>query len=1742
METNNYRVVRGKIVAELRRELMGPSNPNEELHNEFPTSRYIVGRLAPARSGDDDTDAIIDSTENDTLAIGADENEEGHDDQQVPLVIGFNPASMGLSFLVDLKIKSLKVEVSWGDYKREKQDENSRQTVWRRYPREAIVSGIDISSRKKIGPIALTKDQPSDFSVSVTGIDDPEIFIEGIVHNFSDYRAISLFLVNRRTKGELSDRSKDERWIYQPKLCVATDPAEPGFVAKDIQFRDDNDEVDGDAASSNLLYRHAQEFATGHGVAAYWSTPSEDGQRTSSVFTEYIPFYEVPKFIPPEEASGGAVLDMKKLSEAQEAIIIKKMLMPLAESYENWISEQEKASDSSEISENPQYRDASKENLNKAKECLKRIRNGIDLIASDPHVYTAFQFANKVMWDQRIHSLWAARNRKANEVSGNHEEFDFSENRTWRSFQMGFILLNILGISQEKSEDRKIVDLLWFPTGGGKTEAYLGLSAFTLALRRLRGNKYGLEAGAGVSIIMRYTLRLLTVQQFQRAAALISSCEIERRKNPHRWGEEPFMIGVWVGRGITPNTFSESCKAIENFSEKKRAREGSPVQFVTCPRCGSRLVNENGFPEQNTYIPDKQKQQTRIYCNNQKCEFALGSHQEDGIPAVVSDDEIYRLRPSLVVATVDKFARMPFKGETQGLFGYRDRFSPTYGHLTPAHHDKIGGRAVRDEMKVPRLFPPELIIQDELHLISGPLGTMVGLYESAVDFVTTIDFDSETHIQPKVIASTATIRRAHQQVRQLYNRKLNIFPSAGTSAKDSFFSRELTVDENIDDSEGRLFIGLNAPGSSTKTLLVRVYSVLLAASQAEINNNQALADPYSTLVGYFNSLRALGGAKRLVEDDIRLTRLKYLEKQREFPRRTVPVSEELTSRLDSWKIPGLLKKLDSSFPRGDANWPVDVLLATNMISVGVDIDRLGLMVVTGQPKTTAEYIQATSRVGRKYPGLVVTMYNWLGARDLSHYERFYSYHAALYRYVESISVTPFSSRALDRGLKGILVSMIRLTTPGMELEKEAENFNKDKEEIERVIKYLYDRASSLVGKKNAELVQRRLLSYSDDWAHLADDLLRYTWLHDSQRPPKNSRVLIRTAGTTNEGEWSTPGSLREVEPTASFSLLNPDKESKATSVIGDVRPSQVITTFGPGAIVDLQTLSVVVAGIDHWPTHDAKPIHESRLEKILKVSKFLPARQSQDNRAFKKGTVPTFLFPRYQLCPACRTLSEPRENYLEYDLKQKSLLCKAPECEGREKRRATTIPAPFIVACPSGHMDDFPWRRYVHDGQNTCKKKMSLISIAKTGSVADLLVRCKCGKQKNIGNAFGEKQADAIGPCTKHRPWLGSSDMDSACKHENQVRVLQRGATNAWFPVVRSALVVRETATPIGQAIRACDPKQIDKIDTQDTLKQLIEMKMFPSLLPFKVDEIWEKLKKLRGDIPADDVDLRWPEWNAFRESANHTTDKHELCLEDGEVPKKLNRFISRVVLARKLLEIRVLTGFTRIDPIGGPSEDEARMDIAPIFRKRSDWLPGIEVRGEGIFIEFNEGALTKWENGKDVQQRTSAMEEKYVEWEKQRGAEQTNFPGPRYVLLHSFAHSMIRQLALDCGYSASSVRERIYCCNESKRKMAGVLLYTASSDSEGSLGGLVDLGSPNRFPQLVYSALRSAQKCSSDPLCADHKPDVHATINGAACHACILASETSCESFNRFLDRNFLVPTFAYESLSFFSNLGIGK
>jgi len=433
------------------------------------------------------------------------------------------------------------------------------------------------------------------------------------------------------------------------------------------------------------------------------------------------------------------------------------------------------------------------------------------------------------------------------------------------------------------------------------------------------------------------------------------------------------------------------------------------------------------------------------------------------------------------------------------------------------------------------LAPPDLIIQDELHLISGPLGTLVGLYETAVDFLSARRHDGRL-VGPKVIASTATARRAFEQVQAVFNRSMRVFPPPGLEPEDSFFAVERPVD---DDTPGRLYVGVCAPGKSMKTAYIRVAASLLSSATG-LRTNPAIAEPYSTLVSYFNSLRELGGAIRLMDDDIpaRLQQLRIAG----LPRTHRPVYVELTSRIRQEEIPHLLRRLERRHdaPRTEHDpLPLDAVLASNMISVGVDIDRLGLMTITGQPKTTAEYIQASSRVGRQAwgPGLVVAIYNWSRPRDLSHYERFRHYHATIYRSVEAVSATPFSSRAIDRGLRGAYVAMARLGSDDLSPENGASRFDPDDPRVRQVIEAFRQRAEAVAGPAAAGSLVEALKGLGDEWWGFRKNPLRYGWRSPDPSQIPAEDVLLRVPEGGRLGHWPAPQSLREVEENSNVYLL-----------------------------------------------------------------------------------------------------------------------------------------------------------------------------------------------------------------------------------------------------------------------------------------------------------------------------------------------------------------------------------------------------------------------------------------------------------------------------------------------------------------------------------------------------------------------------------------------------------------------------
>jgi hypothetical protein len=1188
--------VRELVLTDLVKDVLGPRNGIYEIMNVSPRSEYITGILAPKSTF---SERDPESENAFFIEVGAEEVEEGELDENIEVFSPeLNPQeiphSMGLSFCVSSVdgIPEIEVCATWARYF---QNGKSR---WKRDPRAFVcriaVDGIETLLVDGKGNIAKNSG-------------DAEIMIrlESKKLNCNVFHT-SLYMVN--TISPEGNKNTEEDCIFQPQLrvvCAGNTSVQSMFP----QFRStvmEDEEMD-------FLYRNKPVLARGHLCSAIWKEIDPvafldeenaeelpfgwpDGEivrkrygentyikfRRPDVRTEFVPLYSIQN---PDFSWHGndkiPEFDPKILSELWDAQEIREKLIPLCEEYGKWIEEQEKQI----ISMKDKDREIARRLLDRCRTVMTRIKKGIELLEKDREIRLCFCFANRAIY---LQSEWAGSRIK------------------WRPFQLAFILMVLESIVNPDSTDREVCDLLWIPTGGGKTETYLAIIAFTLALRRRRAmhRKEGDRTGGGVAVITRYTLRLLTIQQFRRALRLITACEYLRVDGmngskeigwrPEKcdirghfiWGTARFSAGLWVGGNVTPNRLTPTWNSErqENIPGalgilRGEKGEGEPAQVLECPACGSFLalpdekginrpftlhlvvssdtgvisipssglsnkdltvrfknifplhgidnryyllsfeiqpktpvtstiidkwwdnisppsvelisarasrpgyfirkyrtnrgrrgVNEYDFdifctnPECPLHVPWTEAQPAGCICDSSPHPYSptvirVGKQEIDSpdgnkfvyvpevfrhispyisdripIPAMVTDSQIYARCPSLVVATVDKFARLPFEPRAASIFGnveyhhciygfYRgsllplDALQSSDGHPSPA-----GQQREKYYREIRRFDPPELIIQDELHLIEGPLGSLAGLYETAVEHL--CGFEER---KPKYIASTATVTRAAEQIQSIFTRKLIQFPPPGINISDRFFMKELPANPLDDGKPGRLYAGICAPGRGPLTPIIRIWARLLQTVYELVDKKGKNVDPYWTVTGYFNAIKELAGARATYWQDIP-ERLRQIADNNNL-REIMDTSEhvvELSGRTASTELPAILDLINSEFS-GDPRNPgsPDALFTTSMFGTGIDIKRLGLMVVHGQPKTTSAYIQSTGRVGRGSGALVVVFYRATRPRDMSHYEMFCGYHQSLDRFVEPVTVSPFSPGALNRAGGAVATAVLR---------------------------------------------------------------------------------------------------------------------------------------------------------------------------------------------------------------------------------------------------------------------------------------------------------------------------------------------------------------------------------------------------------------------------------------------------------------------------------------------------------------------------------------------------------------------------------------------------------------------------------------------------------------------------------------------------------------------------------------------
>lgn len=1088
---------RRKIVAALRSELMGPEPageiidlqkgpfedqpwghlwseehpPEEILRSELPHLRYGVGVLYPEKATEEEAISIPemagtveDPAEiNDALEGEQDEIEarestafEGletpdassdSDSQelQIDSANKFQPASFGISFLVDASVtESLEVYFTGGRYdpqevqvlasqrfgeEKEASERQVRPQTWhfrRPVALKSTFSGQNIIAVTERGYVQGTDDEAMNLEGFVLRI---RCFVKVLPHYPPNQRLVTMVVIND------SEGSRLQKCIFQSNFevrHVARSSERRRILPYPVPESFDSDE-DRQIA---LLYRDSKTFAVGHGCAADWGEFDDDS--VAWVQAQPLPVFEAPSTthdISYETEPGQAIrvpeIEMNLLADPGKRSEALERLEDLQSHYAIWIEATSKTLQ--ELA--PELRKTAEENLATCRLTAARLQAGTEFLKENDRAWRAFQIANHAMVLQRSRSrLKLRQNSKQGfgaypPVGALHD----LPTATWRPFQIAFILMALRSAAIPDDSDRELVELIWFPTGGGKTEAYLGLAAFVVAYRRLAD-----PSDTGTAVIMRYTLRLLTQQQLLRASSLICALEFLRcTTNYEDLGSSRFSIGLWVGGGVTPSRRADAVSALHAI-QKGRKPEVNLLVLTRCPWCGAEMKFE--YPTAKTGFVDgamEMEQTVKYVCPDPYCFF--NPNNEDVLPVEFVDDDIYASPPTIVIGTIDKFATM--HGDSaraaRSLFGFSPPAAQAQAQRTSS--------------------PPSLIIQDELHLISGPLGSTAGLYEALIEELC-IDARSETRTRPKVVCSTATIRGFRDQVRALYARDhTQLFPPSGVTAGDSFFA-QYARDANKNLLPGKLYVGVHPTGfTSGQTSRVRTFSSLLqapidltpqfeacsaqprcpytndAADCKEVDTRRMCRraqDPWWTLVIFFNSLRDLGNAISLFQTDLpdyrRVIRRRRKSDLLQLRHAYNPM--ELTGRLENTEIPTRLAALQVA-RESDKESAVDVCLASNIIEVGIDVDRLSLLCVVAQPKTTSSYIQVTGRVGRNWkekPGLVVTIYAADRPRDRSHFEHFRSYHERLYAQVEPTSVTPYARPLLERAFHGVMGAYVRL--------------------------------------------------------------------------------------------------------------------------------------------------------------------------------------------------------------------------------------------------------------------------------------------------------------------------------------------------------------------------------------------------------------------------------------------------------------------------------------------------------------------------------------------------------------------------------------------------------------------------------------------------------------------------------------------------------------------------------------------
>ena len=1042
-----YYRTRDTLLNFIRRDAIGPVKEDEILE-EPPLETYVCGVLWPKRvkvSPDIDENTNEDDESNDTGALTVDVDPEDENAEVISGTNRYKPSVMAISFVLPENQTVVDIQFDAAFYGHtEEFNGKYKAHLYSRNPLHTGRMSIDLENDGKI-----------------SFLDGRAVLRSSLRRQYQDGSRMWTISIENALIHSRAEVEENCRALFQCQLMICGN-----FLQIDrIRFAVGGD----DRKTQDLLYRNVHQYAAGHGCSVQWT--SDDG--VMEIYSDFLPHATVAQMVAAVPSGSYNCFRMDYWQDATKSAAIAEMRQYI-HSYQLWRDTLNTEAGKVGVA----YQDAATKVVQQISSCANRLLNGVEILENNSTAWRSFVYANEAMKQQSSKK----RNQSVHDV-------------LWYPFQLCYVIMCIPDIVDPKSEWHDTVDLLWFPTGGGKTEAYLGVAAFAIFFRRLTEG----ERSGGVSVLMRYTLRMLTAQQFERAASLICECELIRKGENLAGGE--ISIGMWVGSAVTPNhVVSDDAEQETAESVLDALQQGdlhsvrsSPVQLSVCPYCGEPLSPNTAY-----WI---EKKSFRIKCPSPECPF------HDELPVVTVDDDIYTRRPTLLISTIDKFARLPWEKKSGAIFAT----------------DGNG-------------LPPSLLIQDELHLISGPLGSISGLYEIAIDQLCTKD-----GVGPKIIASTATVCNASGQIMALYGRKHFQFPPSGLTHENSFFARQASSSEKPE----RLYVGYCETGGSLVDSIVRTFgTVTFALQYLHLKGTpDDIIDQFWTNVGYFNSLKDLGSADTLILDRVRT----YAESLRrhKFQEEAASVSMpafvdtyehgELTSRKSAREITEIRTILDKvKYPHKGA---YSYVLSSNMLSVGIDISRLGLMTVYGQPKSTAEYIQATSRVGRSNPGLVIVLLHMMRARDKGHFEQFRAYHQTLNRMVEPTSAAPYACRTLEKALHAVFVTLVRHQIGELFEEADARKFRANRPDVQRIRNLILSRINQQSPEtyNYAEELLDDFMCQWEDEAILKGTHFQYSL---SNQSIENTDALLTSAEKVSNTDFPpTMNSMRNVDTQSNVYLI-----------------------------------------------------------------------------------------------------------------------------------------------------------------------------------------------------------------------------------------------------------------------------------------------------------------------------------------------------------------------------------------------------------------------------------------------------------------------------------------------------------------------------------------------------------------------------------------------------------------------------